>query len=59
MAAKEGKMMNFYHKEHFEEKREAIPTGGGKYCKYGMNNEKEAKEKADKLASYAKSHRPQ
>lgn len=50
--------MNFYHKEHFEEKREALPTGGGKYCEYGMDNEKEAKQKADKLASYAKSNRP-
>lgn len=50
--------MNFYHKEPFEKKMEPLPAGGGKYCKYGMDNAKEAKEKADKLASYAKANRP-
>ena len=49
-----GKMMNFNHPEHFEVKQGMLPGGSDKYCKYGMDNAKEAKEKADKLAGYVK-----
>lgn len=52
------KMFNFNHSEHFEKKMEPLPGGGGKYCEYGMDNAKEAKQKADKLAGYVKKERP-
>lgn len=49
---------DFYNPSYKEEKMEYLPGGGGEYCKYGMDNAKQSKEKADALASYVKGHRP-